>query len=379
LLYLKATPQRLPPPAYDDVVDALADVVEQRRRRTVASVQRAGQVAIGVFAVVAAALLYLAGAEHGRRTAIAGGVLAIVLLAVAASVRWAGRRHRLGGLAAGAALPFAFVAGAQGVDHALVPTALGALVGLVAVSVAAVIAVLGVRAGTGPLLGAVVGAAAGALALLGEIAADAPAGEVAAVVVGVAFAGLAVLPTISLAAARIAPPLPMEFGNKARPEKASSTTLPAVSERTDHADQLLIGLLLACAGLLLVSAVFLTLSGSGWGVLLVLVVGLALLARTGAFGRREHRIVLVVAAFGCLVLAAIGLAGRHALGDWWLFLPALAGSVVGMLAAAADPTRRVSPVWGRLLDAVEALLIAAVIPVMFAVLGLYAALRSFAS
>lgn len=128
-------------------------------------------------------------------------------------------------------------------------------------------------------------------------------------------------------------------------------------------------------------------SDSGWGQLLALATGLALLTRARLFRYAVQVTVLLTAGLGSLALLVLGFAGDTSTaggGDpdpRTLWLAAALTAATGMLAAIAliVPRAGLTPFWGRALDLTESAVLLSLIPLCLAVLGVYGEARGLTS
>ncbi|HKE67227.1 MAG TPA: type VII secretion integral membrane protein EccD [Micromonosporaceae bacterium] len=390
---------------YDDAVEVIALGASRRGRRWDGRATRAA-------AIVAAVVLYAAaivaiGSSGPPWTVPTVAAFAFGALLIAASVV-AARAYRdvgVGTLLGALALPYAFLGGAlaghslAGAAHSvtggarepltsLANTPAELAVGSVVVIVFAIAAALGVGrvrpafvaagvAGFGGLVDAIVGLSATPV-------------RAAAVVLGVLvlFAGL--VPSLAarlggLPRPRVAAPPatgaalagadPYEstdgLSSRARSGPVDTSALfTAVSRTDDMLTGLLIGVALAAAAAAVVLAV-----GGGWpGRLLLLAAAGAFALRGRMYAALRHRaVVLATAGLVAAPLVGVGIfAGAAALP--LAAVIGVAGLItIGLGAANGDEER--TPHLGRLADLAEVVSLAAIVPLVCVVLGLYARLR----
>jgi type VII secretion integral membrane protein EccD len=194
-----------------------------------------------------------------------------------------------------------------------------------------------------------------------------------AVVVGtVLFGFFPILPMLSYRAAQLPmPAIPTGPDDlRADSESVNGTRVLALSDRADDVHT---GLIMAFSVLILGSIVVILLDGGGGGWILATVLALLLMLRARPYRTWTGRTPVLMA--GSLALGAVAAAG-FVVGDLLTRLGLIVG---GLLAAAAISLvyglgvtgRRVSPLWGRLLDISEILLIVAVVPLAAWVAGWY--------
>jgi hypothetical protein len=89
---------------------------------------------------------------------------------------------------------------------------------------------------------------------------------------------------------------------------------------------------------------------------------------------------MLVPAGTAVVAALLGLTATTSLTGLFLFLllPTLAAGAGMLWLVDVMPGRRLQPYWGRTVDIVESLTAVAVVPVLLAVLGVYAWMRGLA-
>jgi len=377
-LVLVAAAESWPQAEFDDVVEAIADGGRRYGQPWSPSATRTAALAgAGVLLAVPLLTLVRQGAGHPS----AGGaalVLALGLLLAGIVASRAFGDARLGTALGTFALPYALVGGALAVtsDNAvgLLP-GLGwcgapqLLTGAVAMTVAAAVALLGV----GPqravfTAGFTAGLLAAAGALGGYLGA---AGSAAAVLLTLLVCGIGVLPLLAIRWGRLPmPPLVVAGAEAAVP--GAGEVGDAVVRSSRVLTGLLAGHAVAVGGAVLVLAV----AGDGYGLVLAVLSGLALLLRSRLFLAVQQRVSLLVAGLAAVlavgVVLAVGAAGGFAL------LLVAGGAVVAVttaLAGMAYAERPLSPYLGRLADVLDTAVVLSVVPVACAVLGLYARVR----
>ncbi|MEK8108408.1 type VII secretion integral membrane protein EccD [Micromonospora sp. M12] len=194
----------------------------------------------------------------------------------------------------------------------------------------------------------------------------------AAVIAAVAFGLVPALPMTAYRLARL--PVPsIPTGPEDLKTDSESVDGRQVLQQSERADQFLTGLLWTVSVLVLGAELVLALDGSLPAVLLCLVLALlALLRARPLLGRAQRTPVLLAGTVGLGLAATATFAGGS--------LPIRLGLILGGLVLAAVISliygltvagKRISPVWGRLLDIAEILLIIALVPLAFWVCGLY--------
>ncbi|WP_345425460.1 type VII secretion integral membrane protein EccD, partial [Actinomycetospora chlora] len=222
------------------------------------------------------------------------------------------------------------------------------------------------------------------LAVATGVATVAEAGDAAGLAAGagaLALVAAALLPRTGIALARL--PLPRVPGSAEELADDPGVAEHAdIERRADRAHAALSGLVLGCGVVTAGAVTVLALSPvpgwrgvAGWVLAALLTVLLALRSRTYANG------VQAVALLVCALLAGAGL-----LVGWLLVAPppvaalavpavALAGGAVALVLGVVVPRRRFSPVARRAVDVLEAIGIAAALPIALAVMDLYTAMR----
>jgi type VII secretion integral membrane protein EccD len=367
LLFLLPARVRWAEPAYDDVVEAIADGA----RRRGASWSPAATRAAGLAAAGVPLALGLAAAVRATPPWHAMPWVAAALLLIAGVMAARSRRDGVAGATlAGYALPYAFTAGAllAGPDRPA-----QALAGSAALLVASLLGAAGVAAHLRVFV------AGGAAGLLGGLAALAALGGLtphgaAAVLLAVLACGVGGLPLLAIRLGRLPlPPVtpPLEGGDAARrPDPAG------VDAAAGRAEEILTGLLTGLAVLAVAASVVLVATGGLAGRLLVGVAAAGLLLRARLFAAVHHRVPLLVAGLGGAV--AVGAALLATGGQPALLALAAGGTLAALATVAAGVAyahRPPSPYLGRAADVLDTALVVCVVPVACAVLDLYAAVR----
>jgi type VII secretion integral membrane protein EccD len=379
VLYLRPRRKQLPPPVFDDVVEAIGWTLAERTHRwNAAATRAAGLAATGVLLGAGLGLLLLSGPPW-RIPATVAGLTAAVLLVGAAMVSRALGSATAAALLGCAAAPYAFLAGLFGmVDTRPLDRASGP--GMIAGGSLALITLLLAFASVGgaePVFVAA-GLTAAILFASGLVAGYTSPAGVAAVAIGLVFVLGPAVPAIAYRLARLpAPFLP----TSAEDLRRGATTLPAqrISERSVVADRYVTALLAGGALVIAAATPFLaTAAGFSPTALAGLAAVLALL-RMRLFSGRAQRIWLLGAALsaagGCVIVLATHLADRAARAGVSVLVLVAALLVVGV---AIRPERQQSPPRGRLLDIIEIVVAVATIPLVLSVLGVYSYVRSLA-
>lgn len=378
VLYLRPRQQELPPPVFDDVVEAIGWTLAERTTRwNAATTKAAGLAATGFLLTVGIVTVLLAGPPW-YAAASAAGLVSVLLIVGGGAMSRAFGDAAVGGLLGCASVPFALLAAMLG----LLPqqaqlSGLGAaqlLAGASAALVAVVLAALAVGGAEPVFLGVgLVVVVAFVAGLAARFTSDA---GTAALAIGLVFLINPVLPAVAYRLARLpAPFLP----TTAEELRKADTTLAAtrLSERSLVADRYVTALLAGSAVVYAAGGLFIW-SQRGWSVplLLALIACLAFL-RMRLFTGRAQRIWLLAA--GLLAAGEFVLAMAEHMGN----RPVRAGLTVLVLvlafalaAVAARPERSASPPRARMLDIFEVVVGIGTIPVILDILGVYGYIRS---
>ncbi|MCX5068896.1 type VII secretion integral membrane protein EccD [Micromonospora lupini] len=375
VLYFNPRSAAAPEVVFDDVVDAVATATTQRPGSWQVGATRSFAVLFAAAAFGAAALAALFTGPPHLPGALAALLVAVALLVGAAVLSRAAGDSGTGSVLAMVGLGHAgtagllLLAGDRKLTELASPHVLLAATAVVVAGAVAVVAVgdryplffsaIGVGAGTG--LGALLCLAFGI---------DAAAG--AAVVAAVAFGMVPALPMVAYRLARL--PVPsIPTGPDDLKTDSESVDGRQVLERSDRADRFLTGLLWTVSLLVLGAQLVLALDGSLPAVLLCLVLALlSLLRARPLLGRAQRVPVLLAGTVGLGLTAAATFAGGSLPVRLGLILGGLLlAAVVSLIYGLSVAGKRISPVWGRLLDIVEIMLIIALVPLAVWVGGLY--------
>ncbi|WP_239164064.1 type VII secretion integral membrane protein EccD [Actinoplanes palleronii] len=375
VLYFTPRNAAAPEVLFDDVVDAVATGTQNRSGRWEVKHTRR-------FAVVFAATMALAGAVavlFSGPPQLPGGLVglcaAIALLATAAVLSRAAGHTTAATLVAVAGLGYAAVGGllVLGGDRKLgelaAPHVLLSAVTLLVAAAAATVAV----GASGPLFLGTMGVA-GALALGTGVclAFGVAPGAGAAVAAALAFAVVPSLPLLAYRLARL--PIPsVPTGPDDLKTDDDFVDGARILMLSDRADRFLTGLIATVATIICGASLVLVLDGDAPNLALCAVFALLLLLRARPLLTQAQRLPMLGAGSLALALAAYGLYHQ---GGPALRLTAVTGGLVvaaaiSLVYGTAVAGRRISPVWGRLLDLAEILLIVAVVPLAAWVCGLY--------
>ena len=396
LLYLRAATETLPPPVYDDVVDAIVRTVsDDNRMWSGVHFRRLGLVAGALVLAIGAWVLWSAQDPHGMPAAVAG-ILAVLLTIAGGICSRSYKDHVGGAVLGGCAVPYAFLAG-LGVLPLSQTAGLGRSHFIVACAAVLIVAVIGgviQEEHDEVYVAAGIAATIGALAAAVGLATHASPVKLAAGAGTVAIAAIGFLPGMSMRLVRF--PMPAlidgapqvgDAGQDRRAQLPAGNDDPvdtaAIGRRTRRGHELLTGLVAACSLVATLSAPVLAFSaphtGNGaWELAMAGILGLVLISRS----RLLRRTPQVTALIGGGVLAeAFELVGtnRHLSAtaqQTWYFAVVLAAALILLLVGFGLPGRTLSPRWARTVDLLDALLLASVIPVLLGVLAVYNEVQS---
>ncbi|MEH0938172.1 type VII secretion integral membrane protein EccD [Micromonospora psammae] len=375
VLYFNPRAAATPEIVFDDVVDAVATATNQRAGTWQVGTTRAFSVLLAGLTLAAGAAVTLLAGPPQLPGALAALLVAVALVVTAAVLSRAVGDSRTGAVLAVAGIGYAAVSGllVLGGDRGLTELASPhVLLAGTAVVLFGAVAALAVGDRMPLFLGAVaVGAAAGFGALL-CLALGIDAAAAAAVVATVAFATVPMLPMTAYRLARL--PVPsIPTGPDDLKTDTETVDGRRVLRQSERADEFLTGLLWTVSLLVLGSQVVLAVDGRLPAVLLCLVLALLSLLRARPFiGRAQRTPVLVAGTAGLLLTAAaVFAAGSPAVRLGVVLGGLLLTTVVSLIYGLTVAGKRISPVWGRVLDIVEILLIVALVPLAVWVCGAY--------
>jgi type VII secretion integral membrane protein EccD len=382
VLHLRPRADHLPPVDFDDLVDGVATGTAERTDRWRPETTRRFVLSlVGVVLGLGVVVAPMGGT--GTMAALVAGTASIALLLGAAAASRALGDRAAGILLAAGSIGFTVVAGLAlplGADRPLTASGLVSASGLLAAGAwAATVATLARPAVGGVLAGLIATMFAGVLTGLGGllvVVGVAGTAGAAGIVLAVALVTGAMVPIIAarFAGLRI-PPLPTsadEFQEGIDPEP-SRVVLERTAQAHEHVGSLYLGLGVVAVGCLMVLG---TTPGISARVLAAVASLLLLLHGRDLLGIRARLAVFLpgVAGFAAVVV------------DLTLDQPAavrpavVSGLLVvaGLLLAVARvlPGRRVLPHWGRIADLSHTATAIAVVPLVLAVVGVYARARS---
>lgn len=392
LLQLRRRSDNPPPPLFDDVVEAIAMATPDSYRPWTESTARTlGTVAAGLALPASAVALLLAGLNPaGPRdgAAILAGAAAMVALIAGAVITRVYGETSAGVVVAAGSLPLGFVSGLYLVPndvHDLVPGGVHAANLLLACTLALVLAAASIMvlgAGITPFIATVTAAALGALTFLVASLVHRPApGGIAAGAAAVALGSISALPRLTIQLSRL--PMPeVPSSAKDLQEGSGFPDYTVIERRADLAHQYLTGMIMGSGAVAAIGAVLAATesatAGSALGIVLGAVVAAVLLLRARSYANGNQAIALLVSG----MVAVAGLMGGLLVTaeEPGLLLAGFGGLLVlaalALVTGVVLPRRRFSPVLRRSVDVVEAVLIAAVLPLALGVLDLYSTLRA---
>lgn len=375
VVHVRPRADQIPPIAFDDLIDGVATGI--RSRAGLWRPEMAGWAARGALAVLlglGVVTVALPGPALPR-TVAAGAAALGCLLAAFAAARAAGERSA-GLIAAVAGIAFATLAGVLAPGGTLTAGGPQLLAGAVVGAAAACLA-MGALGWNGPLFTGVLAAAL--LTAIGGAAAtflplDAgEAGAIVAVTATIAVVGVP-MAAFRLARQRLTPlPTDPEHLQQEIDPEPSAGVLAGAAATDTFMTALYAGLAVPAAAALALLAL-----RDGWaGATLVALIALVRLLSARAMTSAWHRLAQAVPALaGPAVLAGHTLAGL-APGTRLLLLAALpvAGFLL-VLAGRVLPGRRLMPYWARIGDLVQTAATLALLPMLLAVLDVYAYARA---
>ncbi|MGL5816852.1 MAG: type VII secretion integral membrane protein EccD [Phycicoccus sp.] len=382
ILYLRSAAGTLPPPVYDDVVDAVTTTTRVARMQWGPAATRTAALVAGLVVLLGGLALLLAAGPPWGPLARTGAVLAIVLLVATWLLARSLDQQGLARWAAGAAWCWAATAAAVATLADAPITALGPRSALAAGAVTVVVSVvcLGVLdgrwypAGAAGVVGALAAASGAATMLLGV-----PLARTAAVLGVLLLVFQPALPALAMRWARLPqPPVPRDtstFRAVNRPDWGADVESQTVGAR--HALTALltaVSVVVAACGVVLSSGP--DVDGSAWMPWLAaaLAGGLALRAR-----HTIHTGPRAVMLGGAAVSGAAALTALTGGFDRWLLgglvTTVTVGVVLVLLLVVRTPLREPSPYRGRALDIAEMLVLVALPLLCLGALDVYARMR----
>jgi type VII secretion integral membrane protein EccD len=216
-----------------------------------------------------------------------------------------------------------------------------------------------------------------ALAFLVATFVDHPLAGVAAATGAVALAALSMLPRITLQLAKIPPPVVPTNAEDLK-EDTGFPEFAVIERRTAVAHEYLTGMIIGTGVVAALAAIVASSAGTVWGPIYGVVVAIVLMMRGRAYANGAQAVALLstgmLASAGILIgwLITSSEFNRIAFVFGTLLLLGAAALVLGVVF----PGQKFSPPLRRTVDIIEAVLIAAVVPVALAVMDMYSVFRS---
>ncbi|MER7014868.1 type VII secretion integral membrane protein EccD [Saccharopolyspora sp. NPDC000359] len=391
MLQLRRGADNPPPPLYDDVVDALAEAEPGSYRPwTKETAAKVGHTAGALAMIGAAAALGLAGPAgllHSMDlttsvvyqivAAVIGVVVAIFATGVGSIVTRAYAAPTTGTvIAAAGGLPFAFVAGFNIVPgNALEPRL---LLASALTLIFASVAIMVIGAGIVTFIAAATAGAFGTVAfIIATLVPQANSAGIAAGAGAIGLAGISLLPRITIQLAKL--PLPHVPGSAE--DLKEDTGFPdyrMIEKQTGLAHQYMTGLIVGCGVVAAIGAVAAAAFNPIWGAAFAVVVSAVLLLRGRNYANGSQAIALLFSGLLSSLGVTIGLlaqVGTMPIAVAWVFPPLLLLGVLSIIFGVVFPNKRFSPVQRRMVDILEAVLIALVLPLALAAMDLYMYIR----
>lgn len=392
ILQLRRRADNPPPPLYDDVVDALAEAEPGSYRPwTKKTAAKIGHTAGALGMIAAAAAMGLAGPAgilnpalpntqaivYQIIAAVTSIVVAIFATGVGSIVTRAYAAPTTGTvIAAAGGLPMAFVSGFNIVPgNALEPRM---LLGSALVLIFSAVSLMVIGSG---IIVFIAAATASAFATLGFLIATIFPGLIsgpglAAGASALALAGISLLPRITIQLAKL--PLPQVPGSAE--DLKEDTEFPEfriIEQQTGLAHQYMTGLIIGCGLLAALGAIYAA-SGGVWGVVYAVVAAAVLLLRGRNYANGSQALALLLNGLLAAVGITIGLLVQVA--SWpmavaWTFPSLLLLGILSVIFGVVFPNRRFSPVQRRMVDVLEAVLIALVLPLALGAMDVYMMVR----
>lgn len=371
LLHLRPRRDKVPDPVYDEIVDAIAAASAESSRRWDARLGRHLGLTVAGVALALTAVSFARLPSSGAVTQLAVG-LAVLLIAAGTLIARSGGDRPTAVLLGCGALPLVVVGALRTAPDS--PDSTVFLLASAELLVTSVLANLAIGTGRAVFAGGATVAALSALTFLAAKLVTAPSVAFAAGHLLAATTGLLLVPRF---AARFAA-LPTPFVPTGGVDQAlePDADFPDIIRQTGSAQQYLTGMYGGVAVATGGSAMFLTLFGGFWPRLLAFAGILVLLLRARALTQTPHVLALLLPGLATGIFCLVVLAQSADL-DRSLWAPGC-GLIVAALAIAVGvviPRRRFAPPTRRLVDTLEAVLIASLMPLGLAVMNLYRVFR----
>ncbi len=374
LLQLRKRADTPAPPLFDDVIDAVAlSTPASYKPWTEATARVLGTAAALAALATATVAVYLAG--PGPAEAVTAGSAAVALLAVGTVLGRVYREPRAGTVLATGAPPMAFVAGLYAVPDG--PGRANLLLACVLALVFAAAGVGMVGGGVSVFTAAATAGGLGAAAALVAVLVAHPVAGIGAGLSAVALVGLSAAPRLTIQLARLpVPAVPTTSRELSEDDTADFPDVATIERQAALGHEHLTGLVVGFATTASVGALLAARDGV-LGVVLCAVVAAVLMLRARTYANGVQAVALLAAGAltaGGLVVGWMVWAedGTRLLA---VFATALALAALALVLGVVFPRRRFSPPLRRAVEVVEALAIAAVLPLALGVMDLYATMR----
>jgi len=373
VLYLAVADAAVREIVFDDVAEAIARNARTESARWVPSTTRTFGVAAAGTILALTSLVCLFAGPSLVWSAIAGG-MAVLLLGTGIILSRAFGDSRIGALFGFTALPYAFIAGLFAPGEVDTLGALGnahLLSGFTTITLAAMIAMVGISDAVHLFLGTTAAGTLGAIGALVVAASDLDPAGAAALVAGAATTLTPLLPPVSLRLAQLPlPHIPTDPDDVRHDEQpAYDATL---LDQAHAADQFLTGLVSATAIVVAVCDLALVLEGGTWGFVLVTVMSLSLMLRARHLPGLGQRLVLLIAGLlGLLIVAGGIFVGAGQTLQIFLLIGGVTVGAICLLVGLRWPNARRSPQWASIAHLTELLLVVSIFPIALAVLDAY--------
>jgi type VII secretion integral membrane protein EccD len=359
---------------FDDVAELVADSAARSAPNWSPRMSRIAGLGFAVVAAASAAALLGTAALNSTACGITGLVSGLALVLTGVVVSRAAGDPAAGATLAVAAVPLAFAGGFR-VSEPAGGLAAPLLLAAVAMVLTALLGLVGTGAHR-PVFVALLGSGSGlgvatATVVTGLLK---PTGAAAAVAVA-AILATTVAPALSLRLAGVpAPVVPVTADDIRTLEPLPDAV--RLRARASLVSRYLEGLLAGTAVVAAAATLVLAGTHSVWNQLFSLSVAAALLLRARAFVRRDQRLVLLVAGLVAGAAGGTSVAAQARPAVLVALLVALFAVLAGCagLAIAHRGPVRWSPLWGRLLDLAEVLVVVGLIPLALGVGGAYGAI-----
>jgi type VII secretion integral membrane protein EccD len=373
LLQLRRRSDNPPPALFDDVVEAIAATAPNSYRPWTEHTARTLGMTGGGLALLASAVALLRTGP-GLGVALLAGVATVTALVVGSVIARVYGETNTGVLVAAGSLPLGFVSGLY-----IVPGSFGSENFLLACTLTLVLAsasIMVLGAGITPFVASATAATLGTLAFLVASLVDRPAAGIAAGAAALALGAISALPRLTIQLARL--PMPKVPSNaQDLQEDSGLPDYTAIERRSGLAHEYLTGMIMGAGAVAAIGAV-LAATGGALGIVLGTVVAAVLLLRARSYANGSQAIALL--ASGMITVAGLMAGLLVTAGQTALLLVGFGGllalAALALVTGLVLPHRRFSPVARRSVDVMEAVLIAAVLPLALGVMDLYNTFRA---